>query len=67
MFSFCLAESEKFHEMAVATETPPKQCFLLDDDGEFPPMQGGASSPTNAKSPRTKNKFSANTSDNADD
>jgi len=60
-------ESEKFHEMAVATETPPKQCFLLDDDGEFPPMQGGASSPTNAKSPRTKNKFSANTSDNTDD
>ena len=64
---FRLAESEKFHEMAVATETPPKQCFLLDDDGEFPPMQGGASSPTNAKSPRTKNKFSANASDNTDD
>jgi len=60
-------ESEKFHEMAVATETPPKQCFLLDDDGEFPPMQGGASSPTNAKSPRTKTKFSANASDNTDD
>jgi len=30
--------SEKFHEMAAATESPPKQCFLLDDDGEFPPM-----------------------------
>ena len=52
--------------MAVATETPPKQCFLLDDDGEFPPMQG--SSPPSAKSPRSRNKFSANnTSDNTDD
>merc|ERR1712213_61567 len=29
-------DSEKFHEMANATETPPKTCFLLDDDGEFP-------------------------------
>jgi len=33
-----LTESEKFHEMKSATETPPKQCFLLDDDGEFPPV-----------------------------
>lgn len=31
-------DSEKFHEMALATETPPKQCFLLDDDGDFPPI-----------------------------
>ena len=31
-------DSEKFHEMAAAAESPPKQCFLLDDDGEFPPM-----------------------------
>lgn len=53
--------------MAVATETPPKQCFLLDDDGEFPPMQG-SSPTTNATSPRTRNKFSANNpSDNNDD
>jgi len=34
--------SEKFHEMAAATESPPKQCFLLDDDGEFPPMNKGS-------------------------
>jgi len=34
--------SEKFHEMATATESPPKQCFLLDDDGEFPPMNKGS-------------------------
>jgi len=33
-----MTDSEKFHEMAAATESPPKQCFLLDDDGEFPPM-----------------------------
>jgi len=31
-------DSEKFHEMAAAADSPPKQCFLLDDDGEFPPM-----------------------------
>ncbi len=24
--------------MEAATEVPPQQCFLLDDDGEFPPM-----------------------------
>ena len=24
--------------MAAAADSPPKQCFLLDDDGEFPPM-----------------------------
>ena len=35
---FFFLDSEKFHEMAAATESPPKQCFLLDDDGEFPPM-----------------------------
>jgi len=35
-----MTDSEKFHEMASATETPPcaNQCFLLDDDGEFPPV-----------------------------
>jgi len=33
-----MSESEKFHEMRNAAETPPKQCFLLDDDGEFPPV-----------------------------
>ena len=33
-----ISDSEKFHEMAAATESPPQQCFLLDDDGEFPPM-----------------------------
>ena len=37
IFDF-FSDSEKFHEMAAATESPPKQCFLLDDDGEFPPM-----------------------------
>lgn len=31
-------DSEKFHEMTAATETPPKPCFLLSDDDEFPPM-----------------------------
>merc|ERR1712029_523345 len=36
-------DSEKFHEMALATESPPKQCFLLDDDGDFPPMGGNKS------------------------
>ena len=37
-FLIFFSDSEKFHEMAAATESPPKQCFLLDDDGEFPPM-----------------------------
>jgi len=37
-----MTDSEKFHEMAAATESPPKQCFLLDDDGEFPPMNKGS-------------------------
>jgi len=23
--------------MEAATEVPPQQCFLLDDEGEFPP------------------------------
>jgi len=36
-------DSEKFHEMATATEPPPKTCFLLDDDGEFPPVAFAAS------------------------
>jgi len=35
------ADSEKFHEMEAATELPPQQCFLLYDDGEFPPMTSG--------------------------
>jgi hypothetical protein len=35
--------TEKFHEMASATEAPPKTCFLLDDDGEFPPVAFAAS------------------------
>jgi len=38
-----MTESEKFHEMASATEAPPKTCFLLDDDGEFPPVAFAAS------------------------
>ncbi len=33
-----VSDSEKFHEMSAATALPPQQCFLLDDDGEFPPM-----------------------------
>ncbi len=37
-FSLPRTDSEKFHEMEAATEVPPQQCFLLDDDGEFPPM-----------------------------
>ena len=37
------ADSEKFHEMEKAAETPPKTCFLLDDDGEFPPVAFAAS------------------------
>eukprot|EP00090_Calanus_glacialis_P045324 TRINITY_DN8342_c0_g1_i1.p1 TRINITY_DN8342_c0_g1~~TRINITY_DN8342_c0_g1_i1.p1 ORF type:complete len:459 (+),score=81.73 TRINITY_DN8342_c0_g1_i1:169-1545(+) len=38
-----MTDSEKFHEMASAAETPPKTCFLLDDDGEFPPVAFAAS------------------------
>jgi len=38
-----MTESDKFHEMASATEPPPKTCFLLDDDGEFPPVAFAAS------------------------
>ncbi|TRY69087.1 hypothetical protein TCAL_09654 [Tigriopus californicus] len=34
-----MTDSEKFHEMEKATASPPRECFLLDDDGEFPPMQ----------------------------
>ncbi|XP_023321817.1 WD repeat domain phosphoinositide-interacting protein 2 [Eurytemora carolleeae] len=33
-----MTDSDKFHEMESATETPPTQCFLLDDDREFPPV-----------------------------
>ena len=40
---FYFLDSEKFHEMASAAETPPKTCFLLDDDGEFPPVAFAAS------------------------
>jgi len=36
-------DSEKFHEMEKAAGTPPKTCFLLDDDGEFPPVAFAAS------------------------
>jgi len=38
-----MTDSEKFHEMEKAAETPPKTCFLLDDDGEFPPVAFAAS------------------------
>jgi len=38
-----MTDSEKFHEMSVAAEAPPKTCFLLDDDGEFPPVAFAAS------------------------
>ncbi|XP_034242197.1 WD repeat domain phosphoinositide-interacting protein 2 isoform X3 [Thrips palmi] len=31
-------DSEKFHEMAAATESPPKGGFRFDDDSEFPPV-----------------------------
>ncbi|KAL0278352.1 UNVERIFIED_CONTAM: hypothetical protein PYX00_000190 [Menopon gallinae] len=31
-------DSEKFHEIAAATESPPKGGFQLDDDNEFPPV-----------------------------
>ncbi|XP_046987585.1 WD repeat domain phosphoinositide-interacting protein 2 isoform X2 [Schistocerca americana] len=31
-------ESEKFHEMAAATESPPKGGFRFDDESEFPPV-----------------------------
>lgn len=31
-------ESEKFHEMAAATESPPKGGFRFDDETEFPPV-----------------------------
>ena len=36
------ADSEKFHEMERATESPPRECFLLDDESEFPPMLAAA-------------------------
>lgn len=31
-------DSEKMHEMAVATESPPKDGFRFDDENEFPPV-----------------------------
>ena len=31
-------ESERFREMAAATESPPKGGFRFDDDTEFPPV-----------------------------
>merc|ERR1711974_459639 len=37
------ADSERFHEMSTASESPPKTAFLLDDDGEFPPVAFAAS------------------------
>lgn len=37
------ADSERFHEMSSASESPPKTAFLLDDDGEFPPVAFAAS------------------------
>ena len=43
LIEFHCLESDKFHEMASATEPPPKTCFLLDDDGEFPPVAFAAS------------------------
>lgn len=33
-----LTDSEKFHEMAAATESPPKGGFRFDDESEFPPV-----------------------------
>lgn len=33
-----MSESEKFHEMAAATESPPKGGFRFDDESEFPPV-----------------------------
>ncbi|XP_067006590.1 WD repeat domain phosphoinositide-interacting protein 2 isoform X1 [Anabrus simplex] len=33
-----VVDSEKFHEMATATESPPKGGFRFDDDSEFPPV-----------------------------
>ncbi|XP_063240637.1 WD repeat domain phosphoinositide-interacting protein 2 isoform X2 [Bacillus rossius redtenbacheri] len=33
-----MSDSEKFHEMAAATESPPKGGFRFEDDGEFPPV-----------------------------
>lgn len=39
LFFFLFAESEKYHEIIAATESPPKAgTFRLDDDAEFPPV-----------------------------
>jgi len=38
-----MTDSERFHEMSTASESPPKTAFLLDDDGEFPPVAFAAS------------------------
>ncbi|XP_026276029.1 WD repeat domain phosphoinositide-interacting protein 2 isoform X4 [Frankliniella occidentalis] len=32
------SDSEKFHEMAAATEAPPQGAFRFDDESEFPPV-----------------------------
>ncbi|XP_046391595.1 WD repeat domain phosphoinositide-interacting protein 2 isoform X1 [Ischnura elegans] len=33
-----MSDSEKFHEMVAATESPPRGGFRLDDESEFPPV-----------------------------
>lgn len=33
-----VSESDKFREMAVATESPPKGGFQFNDDQEYPPL-----------------------------
>jgi len=38
-----MTESERFHEMSSASASPPTTAFLLDDDGEFPPVAFAAS------------------------
>lgn len=37
-----MAESEKFHEMTTAADSPPRGGFKLDDDREFPPVTQGS-------------------------
>jgi len=32
-----LGDSDGFHEMSPSSDSSPKTCFLLDDDGDFPP------------------------------
>lgn len=39
MFFFCfLIESDKFREIAAATESPPKGTFQFSDEQEYPPL-----------------------------